>query len=196
MDSKKKVDEPVFTSQEARAELRRVLHRKRYWKYFRSTVGTLLVAAACAVLAATLWLPVLRVYGNSMTPHLAEGDLVASVKSDHFETGDVIAFYSNNKILIKRVIAGPGEWVYIDENGTVSVNNEILDEPYVDELALGETNIEMPYQVPEERWFVMGDHRSVSLDSRNKAIGPVAKEQIVGKLVWKLWPLDDIERIN
>ncbi len=196
MSSKRQPEELVFTAKEAKAELKRELHRQRYWKILKSTIGTLLVAAACAVLIATMWIPVLRIYGNSMTPLLNEGDLVACVKSDAFETGDVIAFYNNNKILVKRVIAGPGDWVYIDQDGTVSVNNEILNEPYVDELALGETNIEMPYQVPEERWFVMGDHRSVSLDSRNKAIGTVAKEQIVGKAGWRIWPLTEIGSIH
>lgn len=134
-------------------------------------------------------MPIFQVYDASMKPVLEEGDLVAAVKSKEFETGDVVAFYYNNKILVKRVIAGPGDWVDIDKAGTVTVNGEVLDEPYVDNPDLGDTNITLPYQVPDERWFVMGDHRSVSVDSRNKAVGTVAKEQIVGKLVCKIWPL-------
>ena len=112
------------------------------------------------------------------------------MKTTEFQPGDVIAFYYNNKLLVKRVIAGPGDWVDLADDGTVYVNGKELEEPYLEEKALGETNIDYPYQVPEDRWFVMGDHRSVSLDSRTKAIGPIAEEQIVGKLIWRLWPFD------
>lgn len=171
-------------------ESQRLRFRNRYSKTLGSTIGVLLVVAAAAVLAATLWLPVLQIYGSSMSPNLKEDDIVLSVKGSEFETGDVIAFYYNNKILVKRVIAGPGDWVFIDDEGNVFVNGEAIDEPYVQDKALGDTNIEYPYQVPEDRWFVMGDHRSVSLDSRTKAIGPIAEEQIVGKLIWRLWPFD------
>lgn len=125
-----------------------------------------------------------------MTPTLSEGNIVATVKTTEFQPGDVIAFYYNNKLLVKRVIAGPGDWVDLADDGTVYVNGKELEEPYLEEKALGETNIDYPYQVPEDRWFVMGDHRSVSLDSRTKAIGPIAEEQIVGKLIWRLWPFD------
>ena len=125
-----------------------------------------------------------------MTPTLSEGNIVATVKTTEFQPGDVIAFYYNNKLLVKRVIAGPGYWVDLADDGTVYVNGKELEEPYLEEKALGETNIDYPYKVPEDRWFVMGDHRSVSLDSRTKAIGPIAEEQIVGKLIWRLWPFD------
>lgn len=170
----------------------RVKHNARYRKTLRSTVGVLIVVAALAVLAATMWLPVLRIYGTSMTPTLNAGDIVMTIKGSDFKTGDVIAFYYNNKILVKRVIAGPGDWVYIDDDGNVFVNGEELDEPYLQEKALGDTDIEYPYQVPEKRWFVMGDHRSVSLDSRTRAIGPVAEEMIVGKLTAVLWPFNKV----
>lgn len=170
----------------------RVKHNTKYRSTLQSTVGVLVVVAAIAILAATLWLPVLRIYGTSMTPTLEAGDIVLSLKGSDFKTGDVIAFYYNNKILVKRVIAGPGDWVYIEDDGTVYVNGEELQEPYLQEKALGETDIEYPYQVPEDRWFVMGDHRSVSMDSRKKSIGPIAEEQIIGKLTMKLWPLTAI----
>ena len=146
-----------------------------------------------AVLVATLWLPVLQIYGSSMTPTLEEGDIVVSIKSKTYETGDIVEFYYNNKILIKRVIAGSGDWVDLDEDGTVYVNGEKLDEPYVKDKAFGECDLELPYQVPESRIFVMGDHRSVSVDSRSKAVGCVAEEQIVGKLVCRIWPLTGLQ---
>lgn len=173
----------------------RARHNSRYRKTLRSTVNVLIVVAAVAILAATLWLPVLRIYGTSMTPNLESGDIVLSMKGSDFKTGDVVAFYYNNKILVKRVIAGPGDWVYIDDDGNVFVNGQELDEPYVQEKALGETDIEYPYQVPEKRWFVMGDHRSVSLDSRTRAIGCIAEEMIVGRLEGRIWPLNKIGKI-
>lgn len=172
-------------------ELKRVQYRRRYITVFRSTVFTLITVAAIAVLVATLWMPVLQIYGSSMTPTLSDGNIVISVKSGDFQTGDVIAFYYNNKILIKRIIAKSGDWVNIDEDGTVYVNDKPLDEPYISEKALGECDIEMPYQVPESRLFVMGDHRSVSVDSRSTLVGCVAEEQVVGKIVFRVWPLNE-----
>lgn len=165
-------------------------YRKRFMTTLRSTVFSLVTVAAVAVLVAVLLLPVLQIYGTSMNPVLTEGELVISVKGGTFETGDIIAFYYNNKILVKRVIAQPGEWVDISDDGTVYVNNREIDEPYVSEKAFGECNIELPYQVPESRVFVMGDHRSVSVDSRNTSVGCVAEEQIVGKIVFRIWPLN------
>ncbi|WP_276930259.1 signal peptidase I [Faecalibaculum rodentium] len=179
-----------FDSADWKKEKKRILYKKKFRDTLKSTIAVLVVVAALAILAATLWLPVLRIYGNSMTPTLGEGNIVATVKTTEFQPGDVIAFYYNNKLLVKRVIAGPGDWVDLADDGTVYVNGKELEEPYLEEKALGETNIDYPYQVPEDRWFVMGDHRSVSLDSRTKAIGPIAEEQIVGKLIWRLWPFD------
>jgi signal peptidase I len=187
--------EKMPTTQELEKEVKRLKHKRNYSKALKSTIYSLIVVAAIAVLCATLWMPVLRIYGSSMTPTLSENNIVLSLKTSNFQTGDVIAFYYNNKILVKRVIAGPGDWVDIDDDGNVYVNGELLEEDYIEEKDLGESNIEYPYQVPESRWFVLGDHRSVSLDSRTKAIGPIAEEQIVGKLIFKVWPLNQIGAI-
>lgn len=188
---KKKTAQDIPEISQLEAELRRVQYRKRYKTVLRSTIYTLIAVAAVAVLVATLWMPVLQIYGSSMSPTLSDGNIVVSVKTDDFQSGDIIAFYYNNKILIKRVIASSGDWVNIDEDGTVYVNDERLDEPYLTEKVLGSCDIELPYQVPEERMFVMGDHRSVSVDSRSTAVGCVAEEQIVGKIVFRVWPLKD-----
>ena len=184
------------SSEELEKELNRVKYKRRYHVVLRSTVYTLITVAAIAVLVATLWMPVLQIYGGSMTPTLSDGNIVVSVKSSDFQSGDIIAFYYNNKILIKRVIAEPGDWVNIEGDGTVYVNNERLEEPYLTEKALGECDIEMPYQVPESRLFVMGDHRSVSVDSRSTAVGCVAEEQIVGRILFCVWPLKEFGRIE
>ena len=170
------------------SELKREKYRRRYLSVLRSTVYTLLVVAAAAVLVATLWLPVLQIYGNSMSPTLIEGAHLVSLKSDRFNTGDVVAFYYNNRILVKRVIAGPGDWVDIDRDGNVYVNEELIEEPYLVEKAFGICDLELPYQVPANKFFVMGDHRSVANDSRLSAIGCVASDDIVGRLVFRVWP--------
>ena len=177
-------------------ELRRTRHRENYRRVLRSTFFSLVVVAAIAVLVATLWMPVLQIYGSSMTPTLDEGQFVVSVKSTQFETGDLLAFYLGNKLLVKRCIAGPGDWVDIDEAGNVSVNDVPLDEPYLTEKALGECDIELPYQVPDERWFLMGDHRATSVDSRNTVVGCASKEQIVGRIIFRVWPLSEFGRVS
>ena len=193
MIMKEKKTPPIPNVAELESELKREKYKNRYWTVFRSTIYILITVAAVAVLVATLWLPVLQIYGSSMSPTLEEGDIVVSIKSKNYETGDIVAFYYNNKILIKRVIASSGDWVDLDEDGTVYVNGEKLDEPYVKDKAFGECDLELPYQVPESRIFVMGDHRSVSVDSRSKAVGCVAEEQIVGKLVCRIWPLTGLQ---
>lgn len=184
------------TAEQVREELHRTEYGRHYRSALRSTVYTLIVVAAVAILVATLLLPVLRTYGSSMTPTLEDGNIVFSVKTTDVERGDIIAFYYNNKILIKRVVGTSGEWIDIDNKGVVSVNGEILDEPYVVDQDLGECNIKLPYQVPENRVFVMGDHRSVSVDSRIAEIGSIPEEQIVGKLVFRVWPLSEIGPIE
>lgn len=178
------------TTEQLEGELKRVRYKSRYRSVLRSTIYSLITVAAIAVLIATLWLPVLQVYRNSMTPTLQNGEIIFTVKMSEFEPGDIISFYYNNKILIKRVIARSGEWVNMDADGNVYVNETLLDEPYLDEKAFGDCNIELPYQVPEGRVFVMGDHRSTSVDSRNGAVGCVAQEQIVGKILFRVWPLE------
>ena len=170
------------------AELKREKHKQRYYGMLKSTVATLIVVAAVAVLIATLWMPVLQIYGNSMTPTLKEGQIVVSLKGRDLEQGDLVAFYVGNKLLVKRVIAESGEWVDITEEGVVFVNGQELDEPYLQEKAFGECDIELPYQVPESRYFLMGDHRASSVDSRSSVIGCIDKEQIVGKIVFCVWP--------
>ena len=152
-------------------------------------IYTLIVVAAVAVLVATIWMPVLQIYGASMAPTLDEGDIVISVKGSDFAPGDLVAFYIGNKILVKRCIAGPGQWVDIDADGNVYVDGELLDEPYLTEKALGDCDIELPYQVPDNHYFCMGDHRSTSVDSRSTTVGCVSDEQIVGKIVFRVWPL-------
>lgn len=171
-------------------ELHREKYKKRYRKVLRSTVYTLITVAAAAVLIATLFLPVLQITGTSMAPNLVEGNIVVSVNGSRYQPGDIIAFYFDNKVLVKRVIATAGQWVDIDEEGNVFLDGEPLDEPYLTEKAFGQCNIDLPYQVPESHVFVMGDHRSVSLDSRNTAVGCVASEQIVGRLVFRVWPFE------
>jgi signal peptidase I len=182
----------VPTAEQLRGELNRVRYKNRFRSTLRSTIFTLVVVAAIAILVATIWLPVLQIYGASMSPTLQNGDIVVSVKTTDFQTGDMLAFYYNNKILVKRVIAGPIDWVDIDADGITYVNGEALNEPYVVDQSYGDTNIELPYQVPDGKLFVMGDHRSTSVDSRNTAVGCVGQEQIVGKIVFRVWPLSDI----
>lgn len=162
----------------------------------RSTVFSLLVVAAAAVLIAVLLLPVLQINGTSMTDTLQDQDIVVAVSSSKYKTGDVIAFYYNNNILVKRVIASAGDWVDIDKDGGVYVNDQLLDEPYITEKALGDCNIDLPYQVPDGRCFVMGDHRATSIDSRNTAVGCVGNDMVVGKILLRVWPLSDISTIK
>ena len=191
MKSKTMQPRELPTVEQLAEELGREKYKRRYKRVLRSTIYTLIVVAAVAVLVATIWMPVLQIYGASMAPTLDEGDIVISVKGSDFAPGDMVAFYMGNKILVKRCIAGPGQWVDIDADGNVYVDGELLDEPYLTEKALGDCDIALPYQVPDNRYFCIGDHRSTSVDSRSTTVGCVSDEQIVGKIVFRVWPLPD-----
>lgn len=188
--------ESLPSTEEIRSAYEKVTYRDRFRKSIQSTTNTLIVVAAVAVLVAMLFLPVLRIYGQSMNNTLMSGELVLSLKGSSFETGDVVAFYYNNNILVKRVIANSGDWVDIDLEGNVYVNQKLIDEPYIKEKSYGEPNIDFPYQVPEDRIFVLGDNRAVSVDSRSTSVGCVSSEQIVGKIVFRVWPLSRIGPIH
>ncbi|MBQ3008709.1 MAG: signal peptidase I [Oscillospiraceae bacterium] len=177
-------------------ELNRENYRSRYSTVMKSTIYTLITVAAVAVLVATLWLPVLQIYGNSMTPTFVDGDIVVSVKDTTPQQGDIIAFYYNNKILVKRVIAAPGSWVDMGKDGTVYVDNVQLQEPYITEKSYGDADIKFPYQVPDGKLFVMGDHRATSVDSRHEAVGCISPEQVVGKIVFCIWPFENMGPIR
>lgn len=177
-------------------ELKRERYRQRYKVSLKNTVFTLVTVAAIAVLVATLWLPVLQIYGGSMSPTLEDGQIVVSTTVNKLESGDIIAFYYNNKVLVKRVIAGAGQWVNIDADGNVFINNAYLNEPYIAKKALGNTDIEYPYQVPEGKIFVMGDERSTSIDSRTSTVGCIDREQIIGKIVFRVWPMNNFGSVG
>ncbi len=176
--------------------LQKERYKRRYGSVLRSTIFSLIAVAAVAVLIATLLVPVLQITGSSMTETLQDGDIVVAIKGTSYKTGDVVAFYYNNNILVKRVIATAGQWVNIDEDGTVYVDDVAQDEPYVSEKAFGDCDIDLPYQVPDGRCFVMGDHRATSIDSRNTALGCVSDEMILGKIMLRVWPLETLEWIN
>ena len=186
----------IPTSEQVEAERERLQYRKKFRRTLRTTVSALIVVAAVAILLATMFLPVLQVSGKSMEPTLSDQDVILLAKTGDFKTGDLVGFYYQNKLLLKRVIAGPGDIVDIDDEGNVSVNGEVLDEPYVTEKSLGETDITYPYQVPENRYFVMGDNRATSIDSRSSVIGCIEKDQIVGKVILRVWPLKRISFIE
>ncbi|MBQ8474363.1 MAG: signal peptidase I [Clostridia bacterium] len=191
MENKEKIN-----SAEIENELKREKYKTRYKKTLKSTVFALITAAAAAVLVATLWLPVLQIYGSSMEPTLHEGNIVVSVKDEDHEAGDVVAFYYGNKVLIKRYIAGPGQWVDIKEDGTITVDGEELREDYIEEKHFGICDLELPYQVPENSHFLVGDHRKTSVDSRHSSVGCITDEQMIGKIIAKVWPLNELGLIE
>lgn len=186
-----KQDIPALES--LQKELRRELYKRRFRRILRSTVDALIVVAAVAALIATLVFPVLQIAGTSMEPSLSDGNIVVLAKSRKLESGDLCAFYYSNKILIKRVIATPGDYIWIESDGTVFLNGVELVEPYVSEKALGECDVEFPYQVPENAFFMMGDQRETSIDSRSSVIGCISEDQIIGKILFKFWPLSEFE---
>lgn len=184
------------TTRQIERELAEENRRKRFRDTLRSTVFVLATVAAISILIATLVLPVMRIYGSSMKPTLDDGEIVVAIKVKDFSTGDIVAFYYNNKLLIKRVICGPGDWVNLTEDGTVYVNGVALDEPYLSEKSFGTCDLELPYQVPADQYFVMGDHRATSIDSRSTMVGCVSTEQVVGKIILRVWPLADFGQVQ
>ena len=178
---------------ELKGELRRERYKRRFRRVLRKTVDALIVVAAIAAIIATLVLPVLEIAGTSMEPNLNDGDIVLLVKTDKLETGELCAFYYSNKILIKRVIATPGDYLWLEDDGTVFVNGIELEEPYLTEKALGECDITFPYQVPENAFFMMGDQRETSIDSRSSVIGCISSDHIIGKIICKFWPMSEFQ---
>lgn len=174
-------------------ELKRERYKRRFRHVLRSTINTLIVVAAVATLIATMFMPVLQIAGVSMEPTLNDGDIVLLIKSGRMETGDLCAFYYSNKILIKRVIGTPGDYLWINSDGTVYLNNTELIEPYITNRSLGECDVEFPCQISENHYFVMGDQRETSIDSRSSVIGNVADDQLIGKIICKIWPLSEFK---
>lgn len=192
MKHREKKEASLPTKKQVETEQKRYRRQKAYNKALRGTVYVLTIVAAVAVLIATLVLPVLQIEGTSMEPTLSNGDIVLLAKTPRFDRGELCGFTWNNKLLIKRVIGLPGDWIEIDTDGTIYLNGEKLDEPYVDQKALGECDLEFPFQVPQEQYFVIGDMRKSSIDSRNSLIGCVTKDQIVGKVFFRVWPFKSI----
>ena len=190
---RKKKEVSLPTKKQVETERKRYRRQKAYNKALRGTVYVLTIVAAVAVLIATLILPVLQIEGTSMEPTLSNGDIVLLMKTTRFERGDLCAFTWNNKLLVKRVVGLPGDWIEIDTDGTVYLNGDKLDEPYVQQTALGECDLEFPFQVPQEQYFVIGDMRESSIDSRNSLIGCIPKDQIVGKVFFRVWPFKSIQ---
>ena len=186
---KRKKTEVLENVKKRQKRQKRLKRHAVYGQTFRGAVLLLVVVAAISVLVATLWMPVLQIYGSSMAPTLEAGQIVVSVKKHQWKTGEIVAFWHGNKLLIKRVIAGPGQWVDINEDGAVTVDGQVLSEPYITELSSGNCDIELPHQVPESHWFLMGDNRETSVDSRSTLIGDISSEQIEGQIIFRIWPL-------
>lgn len=185
-----------FTVRQIEGELKRLRRKQNSRRIFRQTVFSLLVVAAAAVLAAMLFFPIFRVTGSSMEPTLNAKEIVVCLKSSRFQSGDLVAFYYNNKVLLKRVIGTAGDTIEIDDSGNVFVNGSQLDEPYITKKSLGQCDIDFLYQVPDNRIFVMGDNRETSVDSRTTAVGCIADEYVIGKVFLRVWPLERLSSLD
>ena len=184
------------TLDELKKELKKEKEKKKLHLALRETLTLLLFIVATAILLAVYAFPVLQIYGSSMSPSLEDGQMVVCLKTSNIKQGDLVSFYYNNKMLVKRLIAFPGDWVDIDDKGNVYVNNELLDEPYIEQKSVGDSDIEFPYQVPQGKYFVIGDNRNVSIDSRNSTIGDISQDQIVGKIIFRIYPFTKIGTVN
>lgn len=184
------------TTKQLEQELKREKYNSRYKKILKNSFYILLLVVAISTLVATFLFPVLQIYGKSMEPTLSEKDIVITLKSSSYKKGDIIAFYYNNHILVKRIIATSSEWITIDEEGNIFVNNKLINEPYIIKKSFGKSDIEFPYQVKEGTYFVLGDERTTSIDSRNSLIGTISNEEIIGKIIFKVWPINKFSLIN
>ena len=184
------------TTKDLENQLNQEKYNFKYKRILKSTIYALIIVASISTLAATLIFPVLKIYGSSMSPTLIGGDIVISIKKTKFKKGDIIAFYYNNHILVKRVIATSSDWVNIDLEGNIYINNKLIEENYIEEKSFGKSNIEFPYQVPEGTYFILGDKRNISIDSRNSLIGTIPQEEIIGKIIFRVWPLKRLEIIK
>ena len=192
--SKKFISIP--TTEQIEAEILREKYNRKYRQVLRSTLYSLIVVAAVAVLIATLALPVLQISGSSMEPTLNDEEIVALLKTTNLKRGELCCFSYQNKYLIKRVIGLPGDKVSIDENGDVYVNEIKLEESYITDKSLGECDIAFPCYVTDNHYFVLGDHRSTSIDSRSSVIGLVSEDYIIGKIFFRVWPFDRIGQVD